>query len=504
MRRSTLPYAPLVLLVLCLVGALPMLGCSEQGATNAVAPSEDADLAEGSGAVIEAREGARIEILDGYAFWGHDEDLWVSALQRDGGLDPAERAGSFADDVCDLAALNGKLFVTTDEGLFSMSSRDDAEDALPLLEGESIDSFWATSEGIFCLDAGVLYRVPLEGGDSEELLDGVWDFVVARGGLYVLYEDGALARHDIGGGGGEIIDEARNRHDDSCLIAANDTVYLASSELLVLDESGDALADVGLEHRIEDPGDVVVYEDGVLYGADDGEHYRHLFEASDDGQEDERLDHGLFHGKPYGRVHDGLNYYIIGLEATVVDPDSLEWESPRVSDDADGPGEKDDGARFPSGSSGSSGTSSGTSSSAGYNIGEDMSLRLTDGTAVLSTAHFTLVLPRAQVEEGLWHIEQLNDTTIAFGYATAIEAGYGGRVFTLRAYDWGDNSYADIPASFVMGLSENKKYVGYLATDLQYDSGSSLQSEQYAELRSFAESLDTNSSSNGGSFTTNG
>ena len=109
-------------------------------------------------------------------------------------------------------------------------------------------------------------------------------------------------------------------------------------------------------------------------------------------------------------------------------------------------------------------------------------------------------MPRSQVEDGLWHIEAVDSTTLVFSYSKALEAGYGGRVFTLEAFDWGDNAYADIPASFVAGLSEDKKYVVYLATDLQYDSGSPLQREQYAEMRSYAESLDMNSSANGGSF----
>ncbi len=505
MRRPTRPNAAFVLLALCaLLGAglvVGLAGCSGQAVSDA--SSKEAAEVSDEAPEVEGRASAYVEFVDDYLFWGEDEELRVASIARNGGLEELEDAGAFDDDVRRLAALDGVLYVSTDGGIYRMDARDDAEDAELLVAQGGIEDFWVTSQGIIYLVEGDLYGAPVDGGDEEGLMSGVWDYVVADGSLVVLDEDGALLRCGLDGTEAVIVEEARDRYDESLLLAEGDDVYLVSDKLLVLRAGEDAFEDVGLEREIRDTVDVVIYDGGVLYEASNEKPYRHVFDA--DAAGDEEVDHCLFRGKPYGRVRDGLNYYtILGDEIRVTDVQSLEYEDFEADELLDGDAEKSAGASsgssYDSDASTSHDDSDGAGSTAGYDISSNITLRLTDGLALLSTDHFNLYMPRSQVEDGLWHIEAVDSTTLVFSYSKALEAGYGGRVFTLEAFDWGDNAYADIPASFVAGLSEDKKYVVYLATDLQYDSGSSLQREQYAEMRSYAESLDMNSSANGGSF----
>ena len=114
------------------------------------------------------------------------------------------------------------------------------------------------------------------------------------------------------------------------------------------------------------------------------------------------------------------------------------------------------------------------------------------GQGVVTTDHFTLTLDGDQVAQGLWQVEQVDGTTIKFAYAPARQAGFDGTVFTLKAYDWGDNSYADIPATQMAGQSGDKKYVVIFPTDVRYDPSSTAQAEQYGQLRSWAEGIDMN------------
>ena len=507
MRRATAPSDKPVLLALCAalgIGLLAgLLGCGGRDAEGSAGVASEGELEPREAPSVSARASAYVEFVDDYLFWGEDEELWVASIARDGGLEELEDAGAFEDDVRQLAALDGVLYVSTDGGIYRMDASDDAEDAELLVARDGIEDFWVTSQGLIYLVEGDLYGVPVDGGDEAELMGDVWDYVVADGSLVVLGEDGALLRCGLDGTEAVVVEEARDRYDESLLLAEGDDVYLASNELLVLREGGDALEDVGLEWEIRDTVDVVIYDEGVLYEASNDKPYRHVFDA--DAGEDEEVDHSLFRGRPYGRVRDGLNYYtILGDEVRVTDVQSLEYEDFEVDELFDGDAEKNEGASSDlsdgSGASASHDDSDKAGSTADYDIASNMALRLTDGLAVLSSDHFALYLPRVQVEEGLWHIEAVDSTTLVFSYSTALEAGYGGKVFTIKAYDWGDNAYEDIPASFIAGLSDDKKYVVCLATDLQYDGGSSLQREQYAEMRSYAESLDMNSSANGGSF----
>lgn len=466
-----------LLAALCLCAA----GCRGEAAST----GGEEGVAADSAAVL-ARPSANLEIAGERIYWGHNEELWAADLASDGSLEDFELLGSFDDTVRAVALFEDSLYALTVEGVYRLDAGGGPSDAEHLVEDGARDDFWVTSEGLLYREDETLSRSTLAGEDAIELRGDVKDFCVASGSLYVLTGDGALVRCSLDGSGEVEIDGPRDRDDEAVLLVDDEDVYLVSDDLLVCAEGSDALEDVGLEHEIDDPGRVVVSSGEVIYKAANGEAFRHV----GDGGEDRELDHALFWGKPCARLHNGFVYYTIsGSGVDVVDWNTLDYETfePEGDDDETGPSEADEGVGTRGGASDER-AARGTD----YDIAEGMEMRLAAESAVLTTAHFSLALDRSEVEAGLWDIEATGPNAIAFCYAPASEAGLGGRVFTLVAYDWGDNSYAEAPATQLAGTSADKKYVVILPTDLQYDSSDPTQRDQYARMRAFAQRMDAN------------
>ena len=139
MRRATAPSDKPVLLALCAalgIGLLAgLLGCGGRDAEGSVGVASEGELEPREAPSVSARASAYVEFVDDYLFWGEDEELWVASIARDGGLEELEDAGAFEDDVRQLAALDGVLYVSTDGGIYRMDASDDAEDAERLLDG---------------------------------------------------------------------------------------------------------------------------------------------------------------------------------------------------------------------------------------------------------------------------------------------------------------------------------------------------------------------------------
>lgn len=136
-----------------------------------------------------------------------------------------------------------------------------------------------------------------------------------------------------------------------------------------------------------------------------------------------------------------------------------------------------------------------------YRIDANLYAKTSEGTvAFLATDHFCLYFNYDDFSNGLWEWETADSSSINFYYAPARAAGYGGLVFSLRAYDWGDNGYADWPHYAMAGQTNTKKYVVTFPTDVQYDPNDESQAAEYQRLFQYAERIDQNSSDSPISF----
>lgn len=449
---------------------------------------------------VTARPSAYVEILDDRLYWRDDETLWTARFEDDGSLAYFQQLGTLKDRIRGIAAYDGVLYLLSIEGIYRMDPDETADEAELLVDEGASDDLWVTSEGLLYLGDGTLSRASLTGSDETVLKEGVKDFVVAGGKVYMLGEDGAFARCDLDGSDETVLDAARDRHDESMLVADGDDVYLVSSDVLVCRDGAEGAEEVGLSQEVGAPDRTVAHEGTIFYESASETCYRH----ADGGESDEELERAYFRGKPYARIQDGILYYTIsGEDITVVDLDEIgEREEYVVEDevaatskveiaasestkDASDGSEEIDYERLKTGSPKAIPESD-------YDIGAGLEMHQSGGQGVVTTDHFTLTLDGDQVSQGLWQVEQIDSTTIKFVYAPARQAGFDGTVFTLKAYDWGDNGYADIPATQMAGQSGDKKYVVIFPTDVRYDPSSTVQAEQYGQLRAWAEGIDMN------------
>lgn len=121
-----------------------------------------------------------------------------------------------------------------------------------------------------------------------------------------------------------------------------------------------------------------------------------------------------------------------------------------------------------------------------YDISSGIKTRSSEGSSFIETDHFSLYLP----QDISWEYKVVDNNTISIYYTPAKDAGFGGHVVTIKAYDWGDNAYSDIPEYSIAGLSNDKKYVAIYPTDLQYDSSDSTQKEEYGRMLKVAKRMD--------------
>jgi hypothetical protein len=140
--------------------------------------------------------------------------------------------------------------------------------------------------------------------------------------------------------------------------------------------------------------------------------------------------------------------------------------------------------------------SSGSTTSGGYDILQDLSIHASEGTAFMDTAYFSLSLPGSIS----WDYEQIDNSAFLIYYSPARDAGCGGTVVSIRAYDWGDNSYEDFPEWQIAGSSNDKKYVAILPTDVQYDVNDATQVEEYQRLLNCAYRMNDQSESGDNPF----
>lgn len=497
--------------LLCAVALLAATGCSGLSG-DALSKAQDALDAGGAtesesdgadNATTSARTGNRpgsnVEIVDDRLFWGVDEELWAADITSSGKLRNMTPLIEFDEDVDLLAALGSDLYVCCYDGIWVMDLDEADDEATKVVDVSYAEDFWVMPDGIVYQDDDVLWHCSLDGGDALPLIDSVECFAILGERAYLVAEDGDLRTMGFDGDG-----DARvaSPGDDCQLMVHDDVLYLVAEDkdVLYLNDDG-SLGEVGLSHKVGDPDRVVFDGDRILYYAANESRYVHEGDSAD-----EKLPSGtLFWGYQHCRIENGILFYTIsGDEVVTLDLDSYD----RVEYEVDGgsaketsgnkDADKDEGSGGTSGGSGSSGS---TTSSGRYDIAEGLEVHLTGGSAVLTTSHLSLVFDGQEVTDGLWVIEQTSDTSLTFSYSKAQDSGYDGFVFSLTAYDWGDNSYADLPNYRIGGMSADKKYVIELPTDVRYDVRSATQKTEYNRMLAFAESIDSNRNPSGNPLT---
>lgn len=125
-----------------------------------------------------------------------------------------------------------------------------------------------------------------------------------------------------------------------------------------------------------------------------------------------------------------------------------------------------------------------TEAPAPYDIASNLTFedgQTADGetAAVLDTDHFTLTLASADD----WSYKINNETSITIYDIAARDAGVGGRLATIIAYDKDDKSYEQLPSFTVAGESGDKVYIVEYPSDVQFDPQNKTYLPMYDQLQ---------------------
>ena len=139
---------------------------------------------------------------------------------------------------------------------------------------------------------------------------------------------------------------------------------------------------------------------------------------------------------------DGFGYYKLS--------DSIYWA--RLGEDTSG---KQDIDRALSETAAASGE---------YDIARNIGVGY-DKTEFLYSDYFVLNMPDFPSD---WNYEVHGQTALEIVHYPSRDAGYGGNVVSIMAYDKDDDSYKMLPHYTVAGESKDKIYIACFPTDVQY------------------------------------
>lgn len=106
-----------------------------------------------------------------------------------------------------------------------------------------------------------------------------------------------------------------------------------------------------------------------------------------------------------------------------------------------------------------------TDDAGGYDIAASLRITVDGDKKTVDTDHFTITL----THESTWDCERGNNTSIIFYNIAGREAGCGGRLLSLIAYEQGDKTYEQHPHYCVVGEKGSKVYVAEFPSDVQAD-----------------------------------
>lgn len=463
-------------------------------------PNPDSDISAETAEMPETKnykegviEASELIIQNGVALWGYEDRLCSALLDDNGDLYDFVSEGSMPAEIY-LIALNGNvMYFSTDIGIvrLPLTDREQGQSEGVLLDDYDIgDHPFQIYDGIIYFTYGYsLYAIPEDGGERQKLDSDVTEFQVTSEGIYCLNRNGELTCVSLDGKTRQTLCELDSKGD---LLVFLDKIYITTGEnkayIYVYEPETKETEKLHFENALTPYSPVWVTEDCIYYESDDHDVFRYDLASQEETPCDVSYDLPDYHA---GCLVGDVFYYVYADYVYWMHSDSGESfryaKKELLEGNAGGSSSSGSTSDSTSGSSSGSGSASGAAtdhSTGSYNIAEDIGIYSSEGQARLESKYFTLYLPA----DGDWDYKVINNTTISIYYPPAYEAGYGGELVTIAAYDWGDNSYADDPAYTIAGKSEDKIYVAFFPTDVQYGSG---QADGYRQMLKYVQRIDS-------------
>lgn len=127
-----------------------------------------------------------------------------------------------------------------------------------------------------------------------------------------------------------------------------------------------------------------------------------------------------------------------------------------------------------------------------YEIAAGIRVDISGGNALLTTDHFQIRLPM----DGNWTWEVTAKDMLRIYHLPSANAGCGGSLVSIRAFEPGDDSYMEYPSWKMAGESGSKKYVAVFPTDMQADPQNPEGMEEYRRLFTYVQHIGTDNADN--------
>lgn len=417
-----------------------------------------------------------LTIKNGVAFWGYDQQLCSALLDENDDLYDFVSEGKLSAKIYSIAIEGSYMYMATGDGLVRMSLKesDREQSILSPIDKHSLSnsSFQIYGDNIYFVYGYSLYRVPKEGGKNKVLEENIKQFQVTTEGIYCLNKKGDLIRVSLDGKERKTLAELGSEGD---ILILKDKAYITTGDdkdyIFVYDLTGDSYEKLHFEKDLSPYHPVWVMDSCIYYESDDYDIYCYDIKSGTELPSPAMYDLPDYDD---GCLQDGILYYVYS--------DFLYWmnldsgKSVKLG--------KGDALTYGSSSSGAGSTGK-TASTEEYDIAENIGVYNSEGRARLESRYFTIYLP----EDADWSYEVINKNTVSLYYEPARKSGNGGLLVSIEAYDWGDNSYENLPSYTIAGVSEKKKYIAIFPTDVQFDSK---QAAGYNTMFKYVQRIDYN------------
>ena len=418
---------------------------------------------------------------DGAAYFGYKSVICKAEL-KDGEISGLSSIGAASADIYSLTIYKDALYISEADGLFrypldmftDKSTGWNPEKILNYTESPGRDDFFEIfDDRIFFLHDGALCCAPADGGELTKAVENVRDFEVSDKGIYYLGESGAVVvmKPDLS--------ESRKIGDmgsaKAFTVSGMDLVYNGGDHVMAFNVQKEESSEVKTEYKPH--AACVPWSNGtntLYFNAD----YKTLLAG--EGDSDKEVGETSFPGKAFGYMYNDSLVFITGKYETLITYD-LSGGGYSSFDILEGVradlrenGYDSDPEPQPAPAAASDGYDVMTNFSRSTNSGGDIQY--------LYFNDFMLTLPNADDIS-----YEAHGDSVDIIFVPGKNAGYGGKLVTIMAYDPDDKSYESKPDYHVAGTGRNsgKRFVAVYPTDQQVSSEFESVVIRYNELKDY-------------------
>ena len=409
----------------------------------------------------------------GIAFFGYN-NLICTAKCQEGALSEFTIEGGLTGDIYALAVYKNALYISASDGIFKYdldmftSGQSSAKPTVLWDKHLSeFNHFEILDDKLFFVYGTTLCYIPTEGGAKTEVATEVVDFEVADKGIYYTKKDGSLHITDLKNdtslaelGGGFEFQVFRDK-----------LFYVDNGQVKAYSASKGDIEDYKTEQMVNEyEGCVWVYNGNILYRTEDFD--VRLVTAD---EEKSLGDDVRYPGKVNGFMKD--NYLLRAARNTIKVYDlmngstreyDLDTEMKSMLSQLSQPDEKT------------------SQQNADYNILNNMDVKKDGDITYIYGNGFLLTMPTGYED---WEIAQNEGDAFSIIYTPGKNAGYGGHLVTIKAYEPGDTSYEQLPSYHVAGRNADKVFIAIYPTDVQWDMNNKSQGERFRDISDYLQKI---------------